>query len=321
MNMITPTTSSITLTEKMQHILARAGLRRSRFRVRPGLYSLGNPNSKSHVFVTANYGLSFDTLRRALSNIDCYILVLDTKGINVWCAAGKGTFGTEELIHRIGEVKLKDYVARKILILPQLGASGIAAHEVERRTGFKVEYGPVRASDIPQYLQNHTTPNMRRVSFNFKDRSILIPVELTHMFLPTIILMALLYFLSGPVPALAALLVVIAGLLVFPLLIPWIPTPNFSTKGFLLGSIVAAPLFLLAFLSFPSAIWWKKLGLAVPYLLIVPSLVAFITLNYTGATPFTSKSGVKREIFAYFPIMFWMFLAGVFIGTLFRFIG
>ncbi|UCD19267.1 MAG: carbon monoxide dehydrogenase [candidate division WOR-3 bacterium] len=319
--MITPTTSSITLIDRMQHILARAGLRRSRFRIRPGLYALGDPNSNSQVFVTANYGLSFDTLRSALSNIDCYILVLDTKGINVWCAAGKGTFGTEELIRRIGEVKLKDHVTHDILILPQLGASGVAAHEIERRTGFKVEYGPVRANDILQYLQNHAaTPNMRRVTFNFMDRLILIPVELTHVFLPTIILMALLYFLSGPIPALTVPLVVIAGLLVFPLLIPWIPTPNFSTKGFLLGSMVAVPLFLLALISFPPAIWWKKLGVALPYLLIVPSLVAFITLNYTGATPFTSKSGVKREIFAFFPIMFWMFLAGVFIGTLFRFI-
>ena len=68
-----------------------------RYRVDPGLYSLGNPDSSSPVFVSANYRLSFNALRGSLKNSNCWILVLDTKGINVWCAAGKGTFGTEEL--------------------------------------------------------------------------------------------------------------------------------------------------------------------------------------------------------------------------------
>lgn len=319
--MIIPTTSKITFGDKIQHFLARAGLRRSRFRIRPGLYVLGRPTKESHVFVTANYGLSFDKLREVLSNIDCYILVLDTKGINVWCAAGKGTFGTEELARRIEDVKLKEHVTHNLLILPQLGASGVAAHEIEKRTGFKIEYGPVRADDIPEYLQSRrATPQMRRVSFDLLDRLILVPVELTHMIVPTVVFMALLYFLSGPIPALATLAIILAGLMVFPILIPWIPTPNFSTKGFLLGSIIAVPFFLVVLLGDPAAIWWKKLGWAFPYLLIVPSLISFITLNYTGATPFTSKSGVRREIYAYFPAMFWMFSVGALIGMIFRFI-
>jgi hypothetical protein len=319
--MITPTTSKISFGDKIQHFLARVGLRRSRFSVRPGLYALGNPNGKSHVFVTANYGLSFDTLRAALSNIDCHILVLDTKGINVWCAAGKGTFGTEELTYRIEDVKLREHVAHNLLILPQLGASGVAAHEVEKRTGFKVEYGPVRAEDLPAYLETRkATPQMRRVNFDFLDRLILVPVELTHMIVPTAVLMALLYFLSGPIPAFAALAIILAGLMIFPIVIPWIPTPNFSTKGFLLGGIVAIPFFLAVYLGKPPPDWWIRLGWAFPYLLIMPSLVSLTTLNYTGATPFTSKSGVRREIFAYFPVMFWMFSVGALIGIIFRFI-
>jgi len=319
--MITAITSKITFSDKLQHFLARLGLRRSGFRVPPELYTLGKPNKESYIFVTANYGLSFDKLRSALSGMNCYILVLDTRGINVWCAAGKGTFGTEELVYRIEDVKLKQYVTHNLLILPQLGASGVAAHEIEKRTGFRVEYGPVRAEDLPAYLETHkVTPEMRRVSFNLLDRLILVPVELTHMILPTSVLMALLYLLSGPIPALAALLIVLAGLLIFPIFLPWIPTPNFSTKGFLLGGIIAVPFFFAVFFSNPIAVWWKKLGWAFPYLLILPSLVAFITLNYTGATPLTSRSGVKREIFAYFPVMFWMFCGGMVIGTIFRFI-
>ena len=321
MNAISHTTSTLTFRDKFYNLLARTGLRRDRFRIRPGLYALGNPDKKSHVFVSANYGLSFNTLRAALSGIDCYILVLDTKGINVWCAAGKGTFGTEELVSRISDVSLGESVDNRLLILPQLGAPGVAAHEVTKRTGFRIEYGPVRARDIPEYLRTHNaTPEMRLVTFSLLDRLILIPVEITHLILPTAILMALLYLISGILPALALLAIVVANLIIFPILLPWIPTPNFSTKGFLLGLIIAVPFFLLALFHHPLAEWWKRVGWSLPYLLILPSLVAFIGLTTTGVTTYTSTSGVKREIFSYFPAMFWMFCSGVIIGVVFRFI-
>ncbi|UCG93444.1 MAG: carbon monoxide dehydrogenase, partial [candidate division WOR-3 bacterium] len=314
--MITQTTSKLTFRDKLNHLLARTGLRRDRFRIQPGLYALGSPDKKSHVFVSANYGLSFDALRAALSGIDCYILVLDTKGINVWCAAGKGTFGTEELVHRIDSVKLKQYVDHNLLILPQLGAPGVAAHEITKRTGFEIEYGPVRANDISEYLKTRkATPEMRRVTFNLRDRLILIPVEITHMILPIIILMVLLYLVSSPIAALAVLTIAVVNLIIFPILLPWIPTPNFSTKGFLLGRIIAIPFFLIVLFNSPLAAWWKKLGWALPYLLTLPSFIAFVALNTTGVTTYTSTSGVKREIFAYFPTMFWMFCSGILLGV------
>jgi hypothetical protein len=319
--MITHISSRLTSRDNLNHLLARTGIRRDRFRIKPGLYALGNPSKGSHVFVSANYGLSFDLLRAALSGIDCYILVLDTKGINVWCAAGKGTFGTEELVNRIDSVNLKQHVDHNLLILPQLGAPGVAAHEITKRTGFKVEYGPVRAKDIPEYLKTHqATPEMRRVTFTLLDRLVLIPVEIIHMTIPILIMMAILYFASGPAAALAVLAIAVVNLIIFPVLLPWIPTPNFSTKGFLLGIITATPFFLFVFLGDPSVAVWKRLGWALPYLLILPSLVAFIALTTTGVTTYASQSGVKREISSYFPAMFWMFCGGIVLGVIFRFI-
>ena len=67
------------------------------YKVDPGLYALGAPDADSPVLVSANFKMSFDLLREALPGRNAWILVLDTDGINVWCAAGKGTFGTEEL--------------------------------------------------------------------------------------------------------------------------------------------------------------------------------------------------------------------------------
>lgn len=115
------------------------------YAVHPGLYALGEPDENAPVLVTANYKMSFDCLRQALPGRNAWILVLDTKGINVWCAAGKGTFGTNELVYRIEASGLKKVVRHRKMVLPQLGAPGIAAHQVKKLSGFKAHYGPVRA--------------------------------------------------------------------------------------------------------------------------------------------------------------------------------
>ncbi len=111
-------------------IKVRWSVGRMNYRILPGLFAVGNPGRNSNVFVTGNYKLSFNHLRRALDGLDAMILVLDTKGINVWCAAGKGTFSTKELVRRIRIHHLDQAVDHRKLILPQLGATGAAAHEV-----------------------------------------------------------------------------------------------------------------------------------------------------------------------------------------------
>jgi len=125
-----------------------------RYTVDPGLYAVGNPDAQSPVLVTANYKMSFDRLRAELSGIDAWILVLNTDGINVWCAAGKRTFGTEELVRRIESSGLARVVAHRKLIVPQLGGPGVAAHQVKELSGFRVVYGPIRAEDLPAFLES-----------------------------------------------------------------------------------------------------------------------------------------------------------------------
>jgi hypothetical protein len=309
---IQPTTSAITLANRRDHFLARWGVNRSGHRVEPGLYALGDPTPDSPVFVTANYTLSFDALRSALNGMASYIMVLDTEGINVWCAAGKGTFGTDELVHRIEATALQGVVSHRVLILPQLGAAGVAAHEVKKRSGFKVEYGPVRAADLPEYLKTRkATPEMRQVRFGLRDRLILIPVELVHILLPMVIAAVVLFFLNGFLASMGAVVAILAGVVLFPILLPWLPTRDFSSKGFILGGLVALPFALAIFLGSPDATWWRQVGGALTYLLALPPVTAFLALNFTGSTTFTSRSGVRQEIFTYVPIMAWMFGIGI----------
>ncbi len=321
---ILPTTSELSRADRWDHCLARWGYRRGAHRVTAGLYALGAPTAESPVFVTANYTLSFDALRAALAGVDGYILVLETYGVNVWCAAGKGTFGTDELVRRIAATRLAQVVRRRRLILPQLGAPGVAAHEVERRSGFRVEYGPVRAVDLPACLeQGQATPEMRQVRFSLRDRLALVPVELVHVFLPLLATALLLYFVAGPLVAAAAVMAVLAGVALFPALLPWLPSRDFSSKGFVLGALVTLP-FALGTLLSPSTAWWLRLGSALGLLLALPPVTAYLALNFTGSTTFTSKSGVKREMRRYIPLMAWTLGAGVLLTlavTVVRWIG
>jgi hypothetical protein len=308
------TDSRITFSNRLDHFLARWGWKRESHRVEPGLYRLGNPDSDSPIFASANYTLSFDALRSALAGTDAWILVLDTKGINVWCAAGKGTFGTEELIRRILFTGLSGIVRHRKIIVPQLGAPGISWPEVMRRSKFLVEYGPVRAIDLPEYLRTHkATPAMRRVEFPLKERLVLTPVEFVHTALPMVIIAALLWYLAGPVAALAAVTAVLAGTVLFPALLPHIPTHDFSTKGLILGFIVAVP-FAAQFGSDPALPGWANAAGSLTALLIIPAVVAYFALNFTGCTTFTSRTGVKKEIFRYVPAIALMAITGVIIG-------
>jgi hypothetical protein len=313
--------STITPANRWRHILARWGINRSGHRVDPGLYALGAPTVDSPVFVTANYMLSFDALRSALNEIDGYILVLDTKGINVWCAAGKGTFSTDELVKRIESTSLRNAVKHRKLILPQLGAPGVAAHEVKKRSGFSIEFGPVKAGDLPEYLKTRkATPEMRRVQFTLRDRLVLIPVEFVSVLLPMLIVASILFFIGSPMASIGAVTAILAGVMLFPILLPWIPTPNFSTKGLILGGLMSLPFFIARLFGSPEIALWQRTGWAFAYLLSLPPVTAFLTLNFTGATTFTSRSGVKREIFTYIPVMAWMFGGGILLSITFTII-
>lgn len=302
--------SHLTFRDVLGSVKARWAVGRMKFKVDPGLYALGDPTSESHVFVTANYKMSFDRLRASLKGIDAWILVLDTKGINVWCAAGKGTFGTEELVRRIKWSGLERVVSHRTLILPQLGAPGIAGHKVRKASGFSVVFGPVASEDIPLFLERglKATPEMRRKDFPLAERAALVPVELVQslrMGLLVVLVFSLMgAFLSGDGylagalrhggMALAGVLTgVAAGAVATPILLPWVPGRAFSVKGALLGGIGALVLFLVNH-SRPQGLSGTIQALA--WALLVIAISAYLAMNFTGASTYTSLSGVKKEM-------------------------
>lgn len=298
---------------------------RKSYRVEPGLYAVGQPTEKSPLLVTANYKFSFDTLRTALDGLDAWILVLDTQGINVWCAAGKGTFGTEELVHRMAATGVAQVVAHGAsLILPQLGGPGVAAHEVHRLTGFRVVYGPVRAGDIKAFLRDgmRVTPEMRRVTFNLRERLTVVSVELTQRFMAALLIMLAFFLAAGvgpggyrlalgqwPEMAMAVWSNFLAGIVLTPALLPLLPGRSFALKGAEVGILTGAALWL-----------WLQYdlveGMAVGLLSV--AACSFLGLMFTGATPYTSASGVRREIRWAIPLQIAAVVTGVVLWFLAR---
>ena len=189
--------SSLVWADRLGTYKARWGIGRMYYTIEPGLYALGKPDEQSPVLVTANYKMSFDKLREALPGRDMWILVLDTKGINVWCASGKGTFGTMELVGRIKSTGLSQIVSHRELILPQLSGPGVAAHHVKKLSGFKVIYGPIRATDLLTFLDHglKATPEMRLKTFTTWERMELIPMELIGALKVGIIVIPILFFI------------------------------------------------------------------------------------------------------------------------------
>jgi hypothetical protein len=291
--------------DRLGTALARLGATRSNYKVVPGLYCLGDPTPDSPVLVTANYKLTFDAVRRELSGVDAWLLVADTRGINVWCAAGKGLFGTDEIVYSVNRTRLHQVVAHRNLVLPQLGATGVAGREVRKACGFKVSWGPVRAEDLREYLENGNRANqeMRMVTFPLKERAVLIPVEIFLLWKVLAWAVPALFLLSGIGPdvfsltalwhrGLAALLATLFGVLAgcagVPLLLDRLPWRSFWPKGALTGAVAGlAAAFLLPLngLLEPMAI-----------LLWTTAVSSYLAMNFTGSTPYTSPSGVEKEM-------------------------
>jgi hypothetical protein len=309
------------LEDKLGALRVRFSIGRNRYRVKPGLYRLGRPGKDSEVIVTANYKLSFDLVRKSLSGLDAWILVLETYGINVWCAAGKGTFGSNELIRQVKECNLNLYVSHRRLIVPQLGAPGVSARKVKEASGFTVKFGPVRAEDIKEFISAAYKKDeaMRSVKFSFKDRLILTAVELANSLRYLLIGIIFLVLLSGIHSegysislmwkeglraSLYFLAAYISGAFLSPLLLPVLPFRHFAGKGLVAGLFVFGLIVIFgrAEISVLAILAW---------FLISGAVSSYLCMNFTGASTYTSLSGVRKEMGIFVPIQIAFTLSGL----------
>jgi len=254
--------------------------------------------------------------------------------VNVWCAAGKGTFGTDEIVGRVRANRLGEIVAHRTLVVPQLGAPGVAAHQVKNRCGFRVVYGPVRAADLPTFLANgmKATPDMREITFPLFDRLALVPVELVRWAKYGVLVVIALLLLSGLGPdgyswqrvagtglfsAGLFLATYVASNVLGPALLPWLPGRAMSLKGACLGIVFVLGL---------AGLCWLSLGLGGSWLtmfgwgLLIPAVASFITMSFVGSTTYTSLSGVRWEMRIAVPLQMIAAVAGMVLWIMGRFV-
>lgn len=311
---------------------ARLSIKRDVLAISPGIYAIGDPNQQSPVLVTANYKLTFDKLRIELTGLDVWLLVIDTKGVNVWCSAGKGTFSAQEIINRIRRTSLEKIVSHRHLILPQLSASGVAARFVTKYTGFKIIFGPIRAADIKQFMDDGCKANaeMRRVTFDLSERAVLTPVELVmaSKHIPIIIFMlALINFINHTSHVSGYLLEVIlynslayvaalmVGTVLTPLMLPVLPFRSFALKGAIAGILYS----ILVIYGHDFFRFSSQLTVILGNSLLLTALISFLTLNFTGSTPYTSFTGTQNETLQAVPIQLIASLLGIILLVVSRF--
>lgn len=282
------------LRDHLWNIGVRCNINRDNYKIPTGLYQFGSPDEKSKVLVTGNYKLTFDYLRKYLKK-DYWVLVIDTDGINVWCAAGKGRFGTAEVIRMLKTVEIP--VTHNEIILPQLSGPGIQSHIITQVTGKKVIFGPVRIEDMDTFITDGISESMRQVNFNLKDRLLLLPVEIVSSF-KYLFVALLLSFIPGFLKETFWIFLAasILGNVIHPIFLPVMPFRKFYQNGLLLG------------VSLLSFVWFNVHTLGIVMLGML--YTSFLTMSFTGSTTFTSLTGVKEEMDEAVPFMIkWGILA------------
>jgi len=84
------------------------------FPSKTGLIKIGNPNRNSPVFLTCNFHLTVERVKRALKGMDAYLLVANSRGINVWCSATGGLFTNHDVISVLKTSKIEKLVDHKM---------------------------------------------------------------------------------------------------------------------------------------------------------------------------------------------------------------
>jgi NAD-dependent dihydropyrimidine dehydrogenase PreA subunit len=251
-----------------------------------GLVPIGTPDRSSPVLVTGNYTLTVRRVRRALTGRDAWLLVADSKGINVWCASGGGHLTHHDVISAIRTSGVQDRVDRRLLVLPQLCATGVERRRIEEATGWTATWGPASAEDIPAFLDRggHTARSERATRFPLPDR-----LEMAAMWIGPLV--PILWLVLWPITGAgaAAIDAGVVGLAVLALygFFPWLPLrtmrgiPVYATLSVAAFGIGIATLALFGLLH-PSTMLWLAAACVVA--------MGIASIDVAGSTPLLSSS-------------------------------
>ncbi len=273
------------------------------FPTRTGLVRIGDPGRDAPVLLTGNFHLTVERVKRALTGIDAYLLVANSRGVNVWCAATGGLLTDHDVISVIKTSGIGELVDHRRIILPQLAATGVQGKNVSDKTGWRVIWGPVEAAAVPRFLDGDHRPTadmraeMRTVGFPLSRR---LEMAVAWAFPLSLLALVVLPFRRSAVLPLVAM-VWVASLLVFG----WFPLyrrlagPRSTGLRAAVGRfgmlLVVWALVTSGRLGYVLAVggelsWGTVLGWSIAGLVVV----LVLGLDLTGSTP-VYKSGLHQD--------------------------
>jgi NAD-dependent dihydropyrimidine dehydrogenase PreA subunit len=268
-------------------------LRWTGFPVEPTLIKIGNPTNESPVLLTCNFNLTVKRVLKAIKNLDCYLLVAPSKGINVWCGACGDDFNTDSVLSIIKTSGIDDLVSHRTLIIPQLSAPGIDPIVIKKKTKWDIKFGPVYAKDIPSFIKQKFSKSeaQRIVRFPISHRA-----EMASLYFFILILfISVIYWITAIFLPILNLLLYLDTLLIFVIIIygsmillPSIPIGTGKIKvwiyeGIILGLITIFNLFIIFDLFY---LLWN-----ISFSLLITTIMAE---DFNGLTPtYKSELGEK----------------------------
>ncbi len=263
------------------------------FPIEPDVIKIGNPTKESPVLLTCNFILTVKRVLKEIKNLDCYLLVAPSNGINVWCGACGDDFHTDQVISIIKTSGINELVSHRTLILPQLSASGLDPILIKKKVGWNVKFGPVYAKDIPEYINNNfqKTEKQRIIRFPIKKRAEMANLYFFSIFLIFSVIYWIVsliiqsYNLTLYLNSTILMFIIIYGSLI---ILPNIPFKTGRPKVLvyeIVLIIIIVSLFFIGFLNLFYLIWDIVLSVLVAYI---------VAEDFHGLTPiYKSEMGEK----------------------------
>ncbi|MHA2068076.1 MAG: hypothetical protein ACXABY_27260 [Candidatus Thorarchaeota archaeon] len=280
-----------------------------------GLFSFNGADSFSPVLVTTDYYMTVYRVTEAVERqgLKCHLLVVDGRGINVWCGSRGGSVDTDSVLDAISTSNLGDLVSHRHLILPQLAASSVSK-AVLADNGWIAVFGPVEIDDVGEFIKNENrkSPEQSIATFGLHRRmeyNLAHLVFETTMFMimtPVFLALSLLggVMLSWHIYWMTNLFLIIVGAWILgtfmALVDPIMPTSSGYVRGAITGvfALIIWKMALLYLSPFsPLAVIYEWAWLDASGLTIL-GLALFVGFNWGGATPQLGEDQMIRDIVA-----------------------
>jgi len=123
--------------------------------VEPKLYSIGEPDKKSPVFVTTNFSLTYFLVSGEIENagISAWLIIPECEGFSVLTAWAAGKFSGASIGKFVKEIELDKQIETREIVIPGYVAQ-ISGELEENLPGFKVLVGPSEAADLEGFIKN-----------------------------------------------------------------------------------------------------------------------------------------------------------------------